>query len=130
MLQARKPIVWSAASAEGTATESEAPIAAAAEDAAAAEPPTTDAAETDLPAEASEEEKRKARAKKFGIADATGPAKVTRGAADASIFIQQNVVIYGITNRHSRLTALCNQLPKFCLLDADALVIFDLHRSL
>lgn len=67
-MQARKPIVWTAAPTQETATDTEAP---AAENTAAAEPANTDNAETDPPAEASEVEKQKARAKKFGVVDAT-----------------------------------------------------------
>lgn len=83
MLQARHSIVWTAALAEGPAAVPEA--AAAAEQPAAEEPASGDATETtDTPAEASEEEKRKARAKKFGLSEsAASPPKVPRAAMDA-----------------------------------------------
>ncbi|KAL3163018.1 hypothetical protein ABBQ32_009445 [Trebouxia sp. C0010 RCD-2024] len=73
--KARHSIVWTAALAEGPAAVPEA--AAAAEQPAAEEPASGDATETtDTPAEASEEEKRKARAKKFGLSEsAASPPK-------------------------------------------------------
>lgn len=84
-MQARQSIVWTAALAEGAAAVPEAAAAQAAEQPAAEEPAAADAAETtDTPAEASEEEKRKARAKKFGVSErAASPPKVTRAVVDA-----------------------------------------------
>lgn len=80
-MQARKPIVWNAAPTEELATDLEAAAAAAADNTAAAEPANTDNAETGLPAEASEDEKQKARAKKFGVVDA--PANVGTAAVES-----------------------------------------------
>ena len=123
-MQARKPIVWSAASVEGTAANSEA-AATATTDPAAAEPSNTDAAETDLPAEASEEEKRKARANKFGVVDGTAPAKASRAAADAS-FIK---IPSHLASQLGMAASVCHQGPNYCFSDADALVMFDLQES-
>lgn len=83
-MQARQPIVWSAVSAEGAAAVPH-EAAAATEPAikTAAEPANADATETDTPAEASEEEKRKARAKKFGVNEPPASPKVTEAAVDA-----------------------------------------------
>ena len=73
--------MWSAASAEGAAAVPEAAAAAEQADTPASEPATADATEpTEIPAEASEDEKRKARAKKFGVSEAAAsPPKVPRG---------------------------------------------------